>query len=448
MKVAICFSGALRSFDECISSTMKYLISNFDDPDIYLHLWTFNDENITDINYNFKWRKDSSSINDVLSILKPKKFIIEEYNNSSEELIKKSSMVNMDLFDTDDKKNYGFNCCSMYWKILKSFELAEEYMKENNFEYDLIIRARLDFIWEDYIRQINFINPIDDTIYLIRDRYATCSKLVTNDKFFAGNYNTMKKMCNIFYCLKKYQDLGIMIEGQTINETHIKDCNFIVKWIGHSNTYYKFMGRHKISNNKIKLLVNLKNHFTTNTNNELIYTLINNGYNVSSNNEIYKYNLCNKNYLQPCKQNLINEYDYIIYDNNEKIIIQYKTNDTNNTNNSIELDFMNWELIDLVNLNTNYLTDFILSIIKNFSNIKKYMNFKFQDVKQINTINSNEKIIYKYSDRGYYLCEYFNKNDNDTHVIIFNKNKTKVFRDTFKIIDLFKYYQEGILPIN
>lgn len=76
------------------------------------------------------------------------------------------------------------------------------------------------------------------------------------------------------------------------------------------------------------------------------------------------------------------------------------------------------------------------------------MNFKFQDVKQINTINSNEKIIYKYSDRGYYLCEYFNKNDNDTHVIIFNKNKTKVFRDTFKIIDLFKYYQEGILPIN
>ena len=444
MKVAICFSGAIRSFDECASSTMKYLISNFDNPDIFLHLWTFNDENISDINYNFKWRKDTSSINDILKVLEPKKFVIEEYNSLNEELIKKSSMLDMDLFDTDEKKNYGFNCCSMYWKILKSFELAEVYMNENNFEYDLIIRARLDFIWEDYIKQSDFTNIINDTIYLIKDRYATCSRLDTNDKFFAGNYPTMKKMCDIFNYLKKYQDLGINIEGQTINETHIKFCNFTVKWIGHSNTYYKFMGRHKILNNKTKLLVNLKNYFTTNTNNELIYLLINNGYNVSSNNEVYKYNSCNKNYLPINNDILVNEYnfDFIIYDIDNKIIIQTKSNDI------IILDFINIELINLINLNTNYLTDFVLSIIKNFSNIKKQMNFIFKNIKQINTINSNEKIIYKYSDRGYYLCEYIDKIENDKHTIIFNKNETQVFRDTFKIINLIKYYQEDILPVN
>lgn len=104
MKIAICFSGAIRSFDECISSTMKYLISNFDNPDIFLHMWTFNETNSTDINYNFKWRKDTSSIDNILSVLNPKKYVIEEYNTLSEEHIKKSSMVDMNLFDTDDKK--------------------------------------------------------------------------------------------------------------------------------------------------------------------------------------------------------------------------------------------------------------------------------------------------------------------------------------------------------
>lgn len=447
MKIAICFSGAIRSFDECISSTMKYLISNFDNPDIFLHMWTFNETNSTDINYNFKWRKDTSSIDNILSVLNPKKYVIEEYTNLSEELIKKSSMVDMNLFDTDDKKNYGFNCCSMYWKILKSFELAEEYMEENNFEYDLVIRARLDFIWEDYIRQSDFVNTLNNVIYLIKDRYATCSKLNTNDKFFAGNYSTMKKMCNVFNCLKKYQDVGANIEGQTINELHIKQLGLNVKWIGHANTYYKFMGRHKTTNNKIKLLVNLGKNYSSNTNNELIYILISNGFNVSSTNDICEYNLCNKNYIPVNLEKNDATYDYtIINDDDNTIVIKsnYK---------KIILDFTSSELVYKINVVTQYLTDFILSMIKNFSTIQKQqeseqiIKYVFNETEQINNIKPKENIIYKYSDRGYYLCEYEGI-ENKSHIIIFNKNKTKVSRDTFKIINLISYYRDGILPIN
>lgn len=447
MKVAICFSGAIRSFDECISSTMKYLISNFDNPDIFLHMWTFNDTNSSDIDYNFKWRKDSSSIHNILSILKPKKHVIEEYNKTSEEVIKKSSMVDMDLFDTDDKKNYGFNCCSMYWKILKSFELAEEYMGENNFEYDLIIRARLDFIWEDWIKQTNFDNILDNNIYLIKDRYASCSRLVTNDKFFAGNYSTMKQMCNVFNCLKKYQDLGINIEGQTVNEFHIKQCGFNVKWIGHSNTYYKFMGRHKTTNNKIKLLVNLEKKFSSNINNELIYILLDNGYNVSSNVVVCEYNLCNKNFISNKYE--IKDYDFIITNNDTIIVIE------SNIDKKILLNFTFEKLINNIDENPCYLTEFILSVIKNFYILQNKPNkqnqlcdeYIFSQMEQINSINPKELILYKYSDRGYYLCEYIGI-ENNSHKIFFNKNETKIKRDTFKIINLINYYREGYLPIN
>lgn len=443
MKIAICFSGAIRSFDECISSTMKYLIANFDNPDIFLHMWTFDENNSTDINYNFKWRKDTSSTDNILSILNPKKYVIEEYNVMSEEHIKKSSMVDMDLFDTEDKKNYGFNCCSMYWKILKSFELAEEYMGENNFEYDLIIRARLDFIWEDYINQSDFTDLSNNVIYLIKDRYATCSKLCTNDKFFAGNYPTMKKMCNVFNYLKKYQDEGANIEGQTINELHIVQSKFNVKWIGHLNTYYKFMGRHKILNNKKKLLVNLEKKYSSNVNNELIYTLVTSGFNVGSDRtNICTYNLCNANFLP----NNENTYDYTITNDDSTIVIG--TLNPNNTNRKIILDFASSEIIDKINITPYYLTDFILSLVKNFNTLQgQTIEYVFNKIEQTNNINCGEPVLYKYSDRGYYLCEYSNI-ENNSHIIIFNKKKTKVSRNTFKIINLLTYYKDGNLPIN
>lgn len=436
MKTAICFSGAIRNFDECISSTIKYLIANFDNPDIFLHLWTFNDNSLSDINYNFKWRKDNSSTDNIISILKPKKYVIEEYNNTSEELIKKLCMVDTNLFDTDEKKNYGFNCCSMYWKILKSFELAEEYMGENNFTYDLVIRARLDFIWEDHIKQSDFNNLHNDNIYLIKDRYATCSKLITNDKFFAGNYLTMKQMCNIFNCLKKYQDGGINIEGQTINEHHIKQSKFNVEWLGHTNTYYKFMDRHKVINKKIKISVNLGKKFFNSTINELIYTFLHNGYNISSANFISEYNLLNKFFIPNNKSNV---YDYIIRSYNKTIII------VSAKQKKITLKFASNEILSVVNDNPHYLNDFLLSIIINFSQART--EYVFTNIKQINDIKQKEIVKYKNSDKGYYTCEYV-EIKNNSHIILFNKNNIKVNRDTFKIVKILNYYEENFLPIN
>ena len=149
MKTAICFSGAIRDFNYCISSIYKYFLNNMGDYDIYLHLWTFNNDN--NIQYSFKWRKDNIDIDNLLQILKPKNYIINEYSKEYEEFIIKESNIDISKIDN----NYGFNCCSMYWKIKQCFELV----KQSNINYDLIIRARLDFIWENHI----YINDFDKT---------------------------------------------------------------------------------------------------------------------------------------------------------------------------------------------------------------------------------------------------------------------------------------------
>ena len=53
MKIAICFSGAIRDFNTCIPSIQKYLLNNLN-ADIFLHLWKFSNDN--SLNINFKWR--------------------------------------------------------------------------------------------------------------------------------------------------------------------------------------------------------------------------------------------------------------------------------------------------------------------------------------------------------------------------------------------------------
>jgi hypothetical protein len=445
MKVAICFSGAIRNFDDCIGSTLKYFINNFNDPDIFLHMWTFTDKNKDkDIKYNFKWRKDNSSIDKIIKVLKPKKYVIEEYTGTSEDLIIEKSGIDVNKFDTDQKRNYGFNCCSMYWKILKSFELAEEYGLQNGIKYDLVIRARLDFIWEDYIKPTDFADLVDNKIYLISDRYATCSKLITNDKFFAGDFDTMKKMCRIFDCLKRYQDHGIMIEGQTINETHIKQNNFQVMWIGHSKTYYKFMGRHKVKTNNIKVLVDSDDFFgcsgsNTDLSNELVYKLVDVGYTVSCPNiQIANYNKTTDRFVD-----LMEKPDIVITvcnDNDYPSIIISKEQKQK------KLIFSD-DLVKLISLNFNILTDFTQSLIQNFDSTKTEQ-FELNKLSQVNTVEPKEIVRYKHMDHGYYLCEYYDGFDNNNHLILFDKKNIKVPRDSFKIVNLVKYYQDGFLPIN
>jgi len=274
MKIAICFSGAIRSFDTCIYSTMRNLINELNkdgrEVDIFMHLWNYKEED-NEMENKFKWRKNKTEIERIIKILNPKDYVIEKFDKEQENKIIELSKIDIKKLDDENKINYGINCCSMYYKIYKSFELAENYSKKNNKEYELYIRARLDFIWE---KKIKIEEIEEDKLYLIKDRYATCSKLITNDKFFGGSYEIMKKMCNIFNKIKEYEEEGIMIEGQTINEYHIKKEELKVEWIGDKNTYYKCMGRHDIKFRKTKYNIILEENRDRNEYKKLINEII------------------------------------------------------------------------------------------------------------------------------------------------------------------------------
>lgn len=435
MKVAICFSGALRSFDTCIYSTIRYLINSFDNPDIFLHMWDFKKEN-NDINYNFKWRDNTTDISKILKILKPKDFIIEKYDNNQEQKIIETSKIDINKLDDEKKRNYGFNCCSMYYKILKSFELAENYSINNDIKYDLYIRARLDFIWEDSIK----IKEIKEkTIYLIKDRYATHSKLITNDKFFGGNYEVMKYMCNIFNKLKDYQTENILIEGQTINEYHIKKSNFNVEWLGDKNTYYKCMGRHDID------FKNIKYNLT-----HVINDINNNNIKIFINNVIYK--LIHKGYIINNYHNYDNLEIISNYNKITELLFELKTNNYKEIKITEENDYYEIHIeYNNINIKINkkiifeeIIADFISYIFSYNIKNKNCIIDAIYEIIDNNVLLVNDVILYKFMDKGYYECKIINIIDNQI-IINHNKSNKKVNKHDIKIINYFNYLHDNIL---
>ena len=422
MKVAICFSGSIRDFPTCLPSLRRYVLDNLN-ADIFLHLWKMDD--ISNLSTDFKWRNDYCQEQYVIDQLKPVSYIIDKYSDIWEKKILSESGI---ILPKDEKsRNYAINACGMYYKIQQCLRLVEA----SNKEYDLIIRARLDFIWEDNIFLSDFNNIDDKTIFLVKDRYATHSKFLNNDKFFAGSPSVMRKMCNLFDYIKEYQLALAMVEGQTLQKLHIQRLSLKVTWIGHAYTYYKCMERHRIVNNNKYIIIGSgypKLFF------ELAYYLLYHGYNII--------------YLNPPPSNsiLTTFANFQIY--NDKFDVYRATcliADAYNSNFAIhqiiinnDQDFKNTTTIMTYNIPDNELMNFIISIIST----KQYGGYyNFTDTKEINDIDIGEPVIFRYLDHGYYT----------TRIISYEKSKKKykiahgkeillTSRENIKIINLLKYY--------
>lgn len=450
MKVAICFSGSIRDFKTCYPSLKRYFLDNING-DIFLHLWKMEDMTTCDAKTTFKWRSDSCNEEYVINNLNPVSYVVDKYSDIWEKKIIDESNIDLKKLTDEKSRNYGINACGMYYKIHECFKLVEKYCVEKRIKYDLIIRARLDFIWEDYIYLSNFNNINDNTIFLIKDRYATHAKLATNDKYFAGSYGVMKKMCNLFNHIKYYQDMCFQIEGQTLLENHIKMLNLKVHWIGHEHTYYKCMGRHVITNNK-KFIIFDNTAKMENLYFELAYFLLYHNYNViylnnSPKEQLLKVfpNFCiDKNFPILKAQHFIHE----TYKKEIKIR-QLIINIFNNLPEPRHSALKNCvKIVATNNISIEELSDFIISII--FTNTKNQI-YHFKNGFILTNIDIGEQILFKYIDRGWYkgtiVCHY---DKNNTYDITFDKFKVNTMRSYFKVINLPKYVDGSneLIPTN
>lgn len=159
MKIAICFSGQIRTWDQCFETWFKLIDElkrnpKFDgcnnEVDIFMHTWNFNtipphqwpviDGVRTEMN-NVYNNVSQDEIDALVSIMEPKKIIIEDFNKSS----------SREKFLFDQSQRIGNDKCgvifwggSQLYSLMRAGQLKRDYEIENGFEYDICIKMRYD----------------------------------------------------------------------------------------------------------------------------------------------------------------------------------------------------------------------------------------------------------------------------------------------------------------
>lgn len=242
--IGICFSGAIRTFDVCEKTIIDNIITplkeNFNIK-LFGHFWILtNKENLEN---DMKWALDRTNSIERIKSLGFDKIVIEEYHNDQQKKIINELNYQFIMDDYQirgkDFTDYAASAMSMYYKSHKSFELLQEYEKENNMRFDYCMRIRPDFYWNEPLlfKELN-----KGEIFIVKDKYCTNAKWEGNDKFWVLNRDDFEEFDKLIFKFKYFYDKGLRIEGQILNKEMIKDCKFKIIYFGSKNTYDKCCG--------------------------------------------------------------------------------------------------------------------------------------------------------------------------------------------------------------
>ena len=184
MKIAVCYSGMFRNFQNNVDNHIEHLISKYD-CDIYLSFWDAHGFNIVTTKFDSIPNDgvDTESKNKILKKLNPKNFEFELYPELE------------NFFESEGKKYrdsehppFCKNILSMYYKINRCGEMVND----SNVDYDLILRLRSDILFsEDLILQL----PKENTIYSpIKSSWDQSM----NDQIIYGNKEVMGIYHNLY----------------------------------------------------------------------------------------------------------------------------------------------------------------------------------------------------------------------------------------------------------
>lgn len=213
---------------------MEYLIVP-NNADVFIHTW--HDPNAVGKKYESTWSNSSDIIKSdtperIVELYKPKSHLIEPPKNFG---------IDTKKYEGRKGKQSAFTTFSMFYSIEKANYLRRMHEKENQFQYDCVIRCRFDLkfmIWpviaEQYdqklfwgIRQLNHMN-------------VPCF----TDHFAFSNGENMNNYCNVFPNIDRYFNHGLMLENEILLGHHLNwlgaklgDRQFLYKIIRNENDY-------------------------------------------------------------------------------------------------------------------------------------------------------------------------------------------------------------------
>lgn len=195
MKIALCVSGQPRFYKKGFEQLSKNVIIP-NNCDVFLHCW-YSEKDVgrymvggpwNDCNNQDIYTKEIPG--NLISLYQPKKHSLEEnffLDRSLDEKWKTYPLTN--------GSNLSQSLHSMFYSVKKSIKLCEEYEKENNFKYDVIIRTRFDMGILDRLDICESAFTSSKTLYYL----DLCNnKFVISDLLFWGSGQVIKDVCDVY----------------------------------------------------------------------------------------------------------------------------------------------------------------------------------------------------------------------------------------------------------
>lgn len=204
MRIALCISGQPRSLKTNIPNLLSGLVIPSNITDIFIHTWF--DESVVGHRFGSAQPGNSGLLGayeadtiELLQTLSPKKLLVEAPRNFEE-------------FSHLENLNSAIQChlASNTYSVYKANELKTEYETENNFKYDLVIRARIDCKYNQPYNIINYLDTNWKNVLHVPHQHQHMRQthhyptvdgngyLALSDTFAYGTSDIMDKFCSVF----------------------------------------------------------------------------------------------------------------------------------------------------------------------------------------------------------------------------------------------------------
>lgn len=211
MKTAILLSGQVRDAKECFSTLKQHLIEPYN-ADVFIDTWLPKNK-VLDHRGNLI--EDNLTCDEILELYKPKLAMFEDFDSSPVfQRIKELNITNRTAYDgTHAWETKIENVFYMYYKVWRCLQHMKHYEAFNAFQYDLVIRARFDLMFESF----PIIEPKVRTVHVPA---GFDHRGGINDLLSLGNRETMEKVCDLFSKLIQYGSIGIGFHPESILRKH------------------------------------------------------------------------------------------------------------------------------------------------------------------------------------------------------------------------------------
>ena len=177
MKAAFCLSGLSRSIPVTYSPIKKYFLDPYN-CDVFFKTWSNTDNG----------EEDFSPIKAV-ELYRPAAWEIEYFDQSAFE-----GRAELNFFGAEHaahlekiQVNRRYRVLSMWYNVMRCYEIAEAHVKSKGIRYDLIFRGRPD---GTYFTRFDFNNAEPKTLYIISSSF--------NDGFAAGTPDVMREFSYLY----------------------------------------------------------------------------------------------------------------------------------------------------------------------------------------------------------------------------------------------------------